>query len=274
MNTENNFGLSTILLIIKKWLNQIIIFVALMTITATIVCFILPKQYYASTTALPVNAQLTDKARIFNNNIQTLYAVYGTDDDLDRLYITAKTRDVLLFVIDSLKLIAHYDISATQSKAIEDALGILKKNIAITKTENGALKIEVWDKNALFAEAIAAAILQRTDDQATGMMQQNNENIIVKLSSAISEKEQQLKSIADADARQKFSDQIAEQQKILDEFVIAAKVDQPSLMILEKPYHSFYPDKPKFFFIIAAAFLLSFFFSILCVVIIENVRAK
>src|SRR5882757_6115382 len=101
MNTATPIDLTTILLIIRKWLRQIIIFVLLVTVAATIICFVLPKQYYATTSAIPVNAQLTDKAHIFGNNIQSLYAVYGNDDDLDRLYITAKTRDVLLFVVDS-----------------------------------------------------------------------------------------------------------------------------------------------------------------------------
>lgn len=284
MNDTNEPNLTGIIAVVAKWKRQIFLLVFIATALAAITSlFILPKQYYAGTTVLPVNALLTDKGRIFNNNLQELYSVYGTADDLDRIYTIAKAGNVLGFVVDSLKLIAHFGIEGNDEKARTKAVTKLKKNVSITKTESGALQIDVWDKEAGKAAIIANLIIHKTELLGNELLVQANQTIINKLKADISEKTKQLQEqkeadpstntiIINADDNELLRNELLQDKKLLHEFTLASEAKQPSLMILEKAYPSLKADKPKHFIIIVSAFLLSFFFAVLATLVINRIK--
>lgn len=284
MNDTNEPNLTGIIAVVAKWKRQIFLLVFIATALAAITSlFILPKQYYAGTTVLPVNALLTDKARIFNNNIRELYSVYGTADDLDRIYTIAKAGNVLGYVTDSLKLISHFGIAGNDENARAKAVAKLKKNVNITKSENGALQIDVWDKNAEKAAAIANLIIHKTEMLGNELLMQANQNVINKLKADIDAKTKQLqeikstdlsadKTLLTTDDNELLKNALIEDKKLLHEFSLAAGVNQPSLLILEKAYPSLKADKPKHWLIIASAFLLSLFFGVFAALIINRIK--
>jgi len=55
------------------------------TVVALLACLLAPKQYLGMATALPSNSVVGDKARIFNQNIEALYAELGSPDELDKI---------------------------------------------------------------------------------------------------------------------------------------------------------------------------------------------
>jgi hypothetical protein len=160
--------------------------------------YFLPKQYYAGSTVLPVNSMLTDKARYFNSNIQELYSVYGTADDLDRIYSMAKASDVLSFITDSLHLIDHYAITGSATDKKPKAIIQLKKNLQIIKTANGTLQIDVWDKNADMAADIANLVVYKTETMGKALQQEAYQNVIDQLSVAIEKKQKQYQLLQDS----------------------------------------------------------------------------
>jgi uncharacterized protein involved in exopolysaccharide biosynthesis len=250
MNSESTTIFDSMIAVLKKWRKLILMFTIVCTAVAAVVSFfILPKQYYAGTTLLPVNGMVADKGRIFNNNIQELYSVYGNSDDLDRIYSIAKAGIVFGFVVDSLRLVEHYSIDDKTDKGRAKAIKRLKKNTDVLKTENGALQIDVWDKDANAAAVIANCMTYKINLLGNEMLQQVNNRIIEKL---------QTDSAAD--------------KNILYQFKLAASVEQPSVVVLEKAYPSLKPDKPKHLIIITSAFLLSLFFSLLAAIIIDRLK--
>lgn len=284
MIETNETNLTGIIAVVSKWKRPIFLLVIIATSLAAVTSLlILPRQYYAGTTVLPVNAMLTDKGRLFNNNIQELYSVYGTADDLDRIYTIAKAGNVLGFVVDSLKLAAHFGIAGNDEKARTKAVAKLKKNVSITKTESGALQIDVWDKDADKAAAIANLIIQKTELLGNELLVQANQTIINKLQTDINEKTKQLMELKDANAssgsiiintddNDLLRNELVRDKKLLHEFLLASEAKQPSLMILEKAYPSLKADKPKHFIIIVSAFLLSFFFAVLAALVINRIK--
>ena len=284
MNDTNEPNLTGIIAVVAKWKRPIFLLVIIATSLAAVTSlFILPRQYYAGTTVLPVNAMLTDKGRLFNNNIQELYSVYGTADDLDRIYTIAKAGNVLGFVVDSLKLVSHFEIAGNDEKARTKAVARLKKNVSITKTESGALQIDVWDKDADKAAAIANLIIQKTELLGNELLVQANQTIINKLQTDISEKTKQVMELKDVNAssgsiiintdeNELLRNELVRDKKLLHEFLLASEARQPSLMILEKAYPSLKADKPKHRLIIVSAFLLSLFFAVMAALVINRIN--
>ena len=284
MNDTNEPNLTGIIAVVAKWKRPIFLLVIIATSLAAVTSlFILPRQYYAGTTVLPVNAMLTDKGRLFNNNIQELYSVYGTADDLDRIYTIAKAGNVLGFVVDSLKLVSHFEIAGNDEKARTKAVARLKKNVSITKTESGALQIDVWDKDADKAAAIANLIIQKTELLGNELLVQANQTIINKLQTDISEKTKQVMELKDVNAssgsiiintdeNELLRNELVRDKKLLHEFLLASEARQPSLMILEKAYPSLKADKPKHWLIIVSAFLLSLFFAVMAALVINRIN--
>ena len=135
--------------------------IGLLTLVATVAALVAgllsPRQYAGVATALPANPLISDKARIFNQNIEALYPEIGTADELDRIEGTAKLDTLFLAVATDHKLVGHYNIGTTAGDALDKAALQLKNNSRINRTGFGELKIKVWDKDKQMAAALANA---------------------------------------------------------------------------------------------------------------------
>lgn len=286
MNNESELNLIGIQSVLTKQKKPLILFVLVATLLATISSFFfLPKQYYAGSTLLPVNAMLTDKSRLFNNNIQELYSVYGTADDLDRIYSIAKAGNILSFLTDSLHLVEHYGITGPASSSKPKAIAQLKKHLQIIKTENGALQIDAWDTNAEMAADIANLLVYKTEAIGKELQQQAYQSIIDQVQVSIAHKKKNYHQLQDslnnmditaaaplAKTGSELLTHIERDEKILDEVNLAMDLRQPTVLVLEKAYPSFKADKPKHIVIIIGAFISSLFFAIIALVLFNRFK--
>ncbi len=286
MNNESELNLIGIQSVLTKQKKPLILFVLVATLLATITSFFfLPKQYYAGSTLLPVNAMLTDKSRLFNNNIQELYSVYGTADDLDRIYSIAKAGNILSFLTDSLHLVEHYGITGLASSSKPKEIAQLKKHLQIIKTENGALQIDAWDTNAEMAADIANLLVYKTEAIGKELQQQAYQSIIDQVQVSIAHKKKNYHQLQDslnnmditaaaplAKTGSELLTHIERDEKILDEVNLAMDLRQPTVLVLEKAYPSFKADKPKHIVIIIGAFISSLFFAIIALVLFNRFK--
>ncbi|MEI7472205.1 MAG: Wzz/FepE/Etk N-terminal domain-containing protein [Chitinophagaceae bacterium] len=286
MNNESELNLTSIQSVLINQKKPLILFVLVATLLATITSFFfLPKQYYAGSTLLPVNAMLTDKSRLFNNNIQELYSVYGTADDLDRIYSIAKAGNILSFLTDSLHLVEHYGITGPASSSKPKAIAQLKKHLQIIKTENGALQIDAWDTNAEMAADITNLLVYKTEAIGKELQQQAYQSIIDQVQVSIDHKKKNYHQLQDslnnmditaaaplANTCSELLTRIERDEKILDEVNLAMDLRQPTVLILEKAYPSFKADKPKHVVIIISAFISSLFFAIIALVLFNRFK--
>ncbi len=286
MNNESELNLIGIQSVLTKQKKPLILFVLVATLLATITSFFfLPRQYYAGSTLLPVNAMLTDKSRLFNNNIQELYSVYGTADDLDRIYSIAKAGNILSFLTDSLHLVEHYGITGPASSSKPKAIAQLKKHLQIIKTENGALQIDAWDTNAEMAADIANLLVYKTEAIGKELQQQAYQSIIDQVQVSIAHKKKNYHQLQDslnnmditaaaplAKTGSELLTHIERDEKILDEVNLAMDLRQPTVLVLEKAYPSFKADKPKHIVIIIGAFISSLFFAIIALVLFNRFK--
>src|SRR5579875_2800514 len=106
------------------------------TIIATAIVFLitllLPNEYLSAATALPANSVSTDKAKIFNNNIEALYPEIGNSDELDKIIGTAALDTIYISTAQKFNLALYYG-SGTQN-GLYKAAWHLKKHSKVIKS--------------------------------------------------------------------------------------------------------------------------------------------
>src|SRR5687767_4087313 len=137
--------------IIEKWWKKILLFAIAATTLVVILLFLQPRLYLSEATALRASSYTTDKASIFNRNIEALYSTLGSADDLDMIIGTAQLDTVYLYQVDSFELIKHYSIDGKPDLARRKASVRLQKNSKVMKSGYGELKVKVWDKDKVLA---------------------------------------------------------------------------------------------------------------------------
>jgi len=129
--------------LIRNWWKPILLLLLLSLTAVGVIVFTKRPEYRSVATAVPASTYSSDKARIFNNNIEQLYTALGTPDDLDLVVGTGKLDTVYLAVTRKFDLQDHYKMEEKGDAAKNKAAVLLKKNSSVTKSEYGELKVSV-----------------------------------------------------------------------------------------------------------------------------------
>lgn len=280
-----------------KWMLTLTL---LATVGALIVSLLSPKKYLSVATALPSNAALSDKARIFNQNIEALYPEFGSPDELDKIEGTAKLDTIFLAAAKEFNLPGHYQVRG--ENANYKAADMLMKNVRINRSGYGELKIKVWDKDRELAATLANALMQRLNDIHQQLRTANSLSILQRLKQAYSEKAQALSEAAKTgvpsknkspelsgtvtltdSAGQKVNKpglgtkiilqaQLEQYATLINEYDLAVKTTPKPLLVVEAARPSPEPDKPRVLQIVLFTFFASLLFSFLLVVFAESRR--
>ena len=144
--------------LLGKWWKQVFLIMLVSLIIVSAITFLQPRQYLSVATALPANSYLADQARVFNENIEGLYSVMGTADELEMIIGTGQLDTIYLAVTEQLDLTNHFRVSEKAEGARFKAALILKKHSRVMKSEYGELKVRVWDRNKEMAAMAANAL--------------------------------------------------------------------------------------------------------------------
>jgi capsular polysaccharide biosynthesis protein len=270
-----------------------------LTVTATLLTLIVsllkPKQYGSTATALPANSTLTDKARIFNNNIESLYPELGSVDELDRIEGIAKLDTVYFNLITAFSLISHYGIKTDIPEPIYEALIKLKKATEIRRSEHGELKIRVWDKTPAVAANLANGLLQELNHLYRQTQLRNNSMVLEKLKLSLKQKQAQIDSfrrgissyqgvaslLSDTVVERKTTsslsqvsntlhEQARQLEQLIGQYELAIEAAPQPLIVVENARSSHLMVKPDLLQTGAFAFGGSFIFSILLAFFLET----
>jgi capsular polysaccharide biosynthesis protein len=289
-------------LVFKRWKSIAALTIAA-TLLALIICILLPKEFLSTVTAVPANSSLSDKARLFNNNIEALYPELGTTDELDRIEGTARLDTIYLSVAEKNNLVEHYGINQDE-KAMYHAAIKLKKQTDIRRGAYGELKVKVWDKDPMQAANLANAVFNELNSVYQQVQTANNTKVLAQLQSILALKQRSLDSfnqmmssyevsnrkvitpsvnLADSVRRgesqnlntvttnlTRVRQEIAEYQRIIPQYEMALNTSIQPLIAVENARPSFYPDRPKILLTVILAFAAALVFSVLLAVVTEN----
>ncbi|MBC7946641.1 MAG: hypothetical protein H7Y42_02095 [Chitinophagaceae bacterium] len=253
--------------LVRKWWKQIAAFVVICVLLVAAVLFFKPSKYLSVATALPASSYATDKASVFNQNIQILYSAMGTPDDLDMIVGTAHLDTVYISVAKQYDLAARYKLKEQGDAAIRKAASRLRSNSKVMKSEFSELKVKVWDVDRLLAPELANAIMNKL--QSIHQDLQNTNNILL-IKSLQGGKEKLVTQMIDTAGAPDRSSQIGQYDKLINEYQLLVDNKTPVLITVEPARVTDWPDKPKRLPILAATVVLSLLFGLLLALLLEK----
>ncbi len=261
--------------LLSKWWKQLFIVVTVSLLAAGVIIFLQPRQYLSVATAVPANVLSTDKAKIFNENIESLYSNLGSPDDLDMIVGTAQLDTVYLAVTDQFNLFDHYKVSGRIKAA-----HLLKKYSHVAKTGYGELQAKVWDTDKELAPQLANAIIAKLETIHSKLQNENNRLALQSLQGAIKDIQTNVDTIKNGPTteqsgsnnirRKVLLDQLEEYQKLSAEYQLSINSGSQVLLIVEKARAAIRPDKPEWLKIMIAVAVLSFLFAFLVALVLEK----
>jgi hypothetical protein len=266
----------------RRW-KLIILITIVATLLALGAAMISPKKYLSVATALPANSVLSDKARIFNSNVQSLYSDIGTADELDKIEGTATLDTIYIKTSKDYNLAGHYLI-ADSGESIYKAAIELKNNSRISRSAYGELKVKVWDKDRNLAAALANSLLQNLQFLHQHLQNQGNSIVLQRIKEDYAAKRKLYQQLNDsvhsrssAENNDIFKaelgglmDQIQQDDKLIGQYQLALNTNPQVLLTVENARPSLWPDKPKVMETVLLAFFASFLFSYLISLLLES----
>jgi peptidoglycan hydrolase CwlO-like protein len=261
--------------LVARWWKRMLVVIILSLLTVGIITFLKPQQYLSVTTAVPASSFASDKAKIFNENIQELYSTLGTPDDLDMILGTANLDTVYLFVTDQFNLFDHYKTKEQGDAARTRAAILLKKNTKVMKSEYGELKVKVWDTDKDLAPQLANAIMNRLQAIHARLQSAGNESTLIGLQNRKKKIQLQLDSLTGnaetiTERRKDLQEQTKQYEKLINEYQLMVDSKPPVLIVVEEAKPPNWPDRPRRIQILVATAVLSFLFALLAALILER----
>jgi uncharacterized protein involved in exopolysaccharide biosynthesis len=257
--------------LISRWWKQVVLVIFLSMLAVGIVIYTRPSQYLSTATAVPTTSYASDKSKIFNQNLQTLYSELGTADDLDMILGVAQLDTVYLSVSDSFNLYDHYKIKGTQQEKRIQSSWRLRKNSRVIKSDYGELKIKVWDTDKQLAAQLANAIMHVVQEIQSDARNSGNRNILIALKNG----RQKLLLHSDSltgngPGQTDPNPQVARYDQLINEYSLMVESRTPALVIIEEARPSLYPSRPRRMQVMLATFGLSFLFSLLAALSLDK----
>lgn len=199
-----------------------------------------PPLYKSESTSIASSVVASDPARLFNPQIQQLYSPLGSSDQLDLLVGSGKLDTVYRPLVRQFNLIDHYSISGTDIKAFQKAVKQLKKRSEVYKSDQGELKVLVWDQDPALAAVLANALTAQLDVLHRDLLNRQNQETW----SALQRASLRLETMRDS-----MPDEYAHQQgvyrRLIDQYSILLEQRPPAIHILDPATPSISPDKPE-----------------------------
>lgn len=156
---NNSFHLREILLVVKKNMRSVWVFTIVVGILGAGALFFVPRKYQSTVVLAANNPQITDKAALFNQQIQSLYSGYGSTDDLDRIIGISMLDTLYLSMVDQFQLHLVYRLNALDTLRLRQlAAKKLRKDVQLERTDQQQLKMNVRFKHPDTAALLANAM--------------------------------------------------------------------------------------------------------------------
>ncbi len=254
-------------------------FIFLFTVFAMFVAFatvmLVPQYFRSSAGIIAANPQLTDKSRLFNENIQGLYSYFGSGDDLDRIIGVADMDTTYKQLIDQFGLISYYKLDGDSAPVLRrKAVLKLKKDISFQRTEEGQLRIVCWTKDSRLSADIISAMIKIAQRKLESIWLDNYQQAFSKLNTSIVATEQQYAALNDSITKvpskqvllqkhmETLLDQLSTYRKTAASFQLMGETVPPALYVVEEAVPSAKAERPDKLNTVLISALAGFLFSI------------
>ncbi len=250
----------------------------LSTGVAAIFLSFIPKQYLSVVTALPASNVESDKTRIINSNIESLYPNIGTADDLDKVVGTSRLDTLYYTLVRKHNLVGHYGHSG--EKAEYKAMMQVKNCSSVGKSEYGELKVKVWDGSPHMAADLANSLFEELQKLHQQLESRGNDLTIQNLQQKYSELQRNytldsssiLSPELEALEQKALEEQLVQYQKLIAEYQLMVDANPQVLLLVESARPAMKADKPDWLQALFLVFFASLLFGLALAILLETSR--
>jgi uncharacterized protein involved in exopolysaccharide biosynthesis len=282
----NDFNLAGLLEVWQRRRLAILVMVISTVVIAGAILWWMPKQYKSTAVIIAANPQLQDKGRLFNKEIELLYAVYGSADDLDRLYGWADVDSNYYALMDEFDFADEYRM-IDSAFIRQQLLKSLRKDIRLIRTEEQQLKIEVFMKQPQLAADVANAIVRNMNERYQEVAADRYNHERQALQNSLNETRQQYSNLVDSikltqgllkesfqmSQLKALEEQGAQLTKTIAEMEAAIKANPPALYVQQKASPNYKPARPQVLLSLLAVAASSLVFGLLLTALIDQRRS-
>jgi len=284
--------LNKIIPIIFEKRKFILVFTFISTFLAAILLYYTPKEYKSVATLTPINAQLADPARLFNNQIKDLYNLFGSGDDIERMESSTDWSNIYAELVREFKLDTIFATTSTtrftdsteraydSARRYHEAEVILHDKLFARPTDKGQLQLIAWTWFPEVSQQLVTAYAQKLETRIRAAWLQYYDTNLTSLRHSLDSLEStyllldsQSSSASDAQLTllqlQKESlKQLITSNRITTGQWEQAKAALPGpLFIIDQPRADVFTYRPNYFLVMLGSFLGAFFFSIFLVLL-------
>lgn len=275
--TTSGLNMPHTIQVLQKHTRFIFLFTLFAMLVAFVTVLLVPKYFRSGARIIAANPQLTDKSRLFNENIQGLYSYFGSGDDLDRIIGVADMDTTYFQLVDQFNLIDYYRLDNDSLPLLRrKAVLKLKKDISFQRTEQGQMRVLCWTKDKKLSADIVNAMIAIVQQKLASIWLSNYQTATDQLNASIIHHEQQYASLNDSISKASHAQQILLQkhmETLLEElsqyrktaasFQLMGETVPPALYILEPAVPSAKAERPDKLNTVLISGLAGFLFSIL-----------
>jgi len=228
---NNDYSLVHVLKILARWKKHIFIVTSAVALLSVIGSLLKPNYYKSTAVVYAASPTLANPDPIGGG--EKLYYIYGTGEDLDRLFSIANSNDVKMYLIRKFNLATHYDIDTTSAKGKAKLLEKFNTLYETTKTKYDGLELSIEDVDPVKARDMVAAAREKIEQIAQKIIKESQYKLIEALKESIENQQQFLESNGDSLTKLKDQYQIYDSYAQAGAFAEMTTYNQTNLVGLQ-----------------------------------------
>jgi tyrosine-protein kinase Etk/Wzc len=190
-------NLADVLSALYKKRKTVLSFTISTMVLVALVSLFLPDYYRASTVFYAMSPDVAKPEYIFGQSSAAMN-YYGSEEDVDRIFSIAKSRELVFFIVDSFDLYKLYNIDPQHPKAKAKIVKKFKTHYRVLKTEYGGIELGIEDKDPELSSLMTKAARNYINEKSTQLIKNIQISTLNVLSSDMLEKQQRLTQMADS----------------------------------------------------------------------------
>lgn len=188
---NNNENLVGVIVTLHKWRKPIIYLTVAAALLSAGISLLLPNYYSSTTSFYAASTDLAKPEMIFGLTGKAM-EYYGGDGDVDRLLTIAESNELKDFLVDSFKLMQHYDIDTSDVKSRFKVREVLEELYQVRKTKYDAIEISVEDKDRILAAKMVNVARNKTNDFSTQLIKESQKRLLTTFEKSMNDKENEI----------------------------------------------------------------------------------
>lgn len=193
---NNDYSLIQVLKILARWKKHILIATGMVALISVIGSLLKPNYYKSTAIVYAASPTLANPDPIGGS--EKLYYIYGTGEDLDRLFSIANSNEVKNYVIDKFNLAEHYDIDISSTKGKAKLARKFNKLYETKKTKYDGLELSIEDTEPELARDMVTAAREKIESVAQSIIKESQAMLLESLKGGIKSQEEILNSNGDS----------------------------------------------------------------------------